>query len=61
MPVVQQTKKLTSDENQEIANKTLAPSCSVDAEQERPADTKTTLTERDSAIQLTGFCWENDT
>lgn len=56
MPVVQQTKKLTSDENQEIANKTLAPGYSVDEEQERPADMKTTLTERDSTIQLIGLC-----
>lgn len=56
MPVVQQTKKLTSDENQEIANKMLAPGYSVDEEQERPADTKTTLAERDSAIQLIGLC-----
>lgn len=48
--MVKQTKKLTSDEHQQIANKMLAPGCSVDAEQKRPADMKTILMERDTAI-----------
>lgn len=61
MLVVKQIEKLTSDKHQQIANKMLAPGCSDGAERKRPADMKTTLMERDNAVQLIGLCWENDT
>lgn len=56
MPVVKQIEKLTSDKHQQIANKMLAPGCSDGAERKRPADMKTTLMERDNAVQLIGLC-----